>query len=46
MSRHCVEDLEEGQVIHLHLVNVATHIRQHVVLRGQTHLILLIFLEK
>lgn len=38
-------DLEECQVIHLDFVDLAAHIRQHVILRGKTHLILFVLLK-
>ena len=38
-------DLEESEMVHLHLIDLATHIREHVILRGKAHLILLVLLE-
>lgn len=45
VALECVEDLEEGEVVHLHLVDLAAHIGQHVILGGETHFVLLILLE-
>ena len=44
--RKLVEDPEEGQLVHLHLVYLRPHIGQHVILAGKLHLQVLVLLEQ
>lgn len=44
--RKMVEDSEEGQLVHLHLVYLRAHIGQHVVLAGKLQLQVLVLLKQ
>ena len=41
-----MEDPEEGQLVHLHLVYLRAYIGEHVVLAGKLHLQVLVLLEQ